>query len=117
MGTVERIRAITRLDRIIYDAAMAAFEAELARAQATPELKRQWEAERGEFERMQRALRDTLAGRSACADALRHWYALDDLGYEGKVAPDGFVRLPPALGYEGMRRAWEATGGKAFCES
>lgn len=114
-GTVDRIRQITRLDSIIYDAAIAAFEGELSRAQATPEQAAEWEREKGEFERMQRALRDTLGVGGPCAAALKHWYALDDLGYEGKVEPDGFVRLHPALGYEAMRRAWEGSGGARFC--
>lgn len=116
---MNRIREITRLDKIIYDAAMAVFEAELARAQATPELRAEWEEEKAQFARMQAALRETLragsGGAAACAGALRDWYALDDLGYEGKVEPDGFVRLHPALGYDAMKRAWEGSAGTRFC--
>ena len=65
---------------------------------------------------MQRALTKTLstAASPACV-ALRSWYTLDDLGYEGQVQEDGYARAPAPASEAAMMRAYKKSGKTLFC--
>ena len=116
---VDRIRELNYLDGRIYDTAVAVFEKALdeARGADGSEQRAAWDAEAAEFTRMQAALADSFKedpGNTACA-ALRAWYTMSDVEYEGHIGFDGIAKPPPAAQPAAMMEAYRRSSGKRFC--
>lgn len=116
---VERIRELNYLDGRIYDTAVAVFETALdeARGAAGSQQRTAWEGDASEFARMQAALEASFQAdpkRADCA-ALRTWYSMSDVEYEGHVGFDGFAKAPPAAQQRAMMDAYRRSGGQLFC--
>ncbi len=116
---VARIRELNYLDGRIYDTAVAVFEKALdeARGEDGSEARAAWDADAAEFTRMQAALTSSFKadpGHKAC-EALRAWYTMSDVEYEGHIGFDGMARAPDAAQPEAMMDAYRRSSGKLFC--
>ena len=124
---VKRILALNRLDAMLYNASLVAFERALESAKGPPGSteRERWDADAAEYKRMQAALASSIAGvseegpspadsKAACAQ-LKEWYTLRDTEYEALVDARGFATVPPAATAEAMTAAYERSGGTRLC--
>ena len=116
---VDSIKALNHLDGRIYDKANKLFDGALAAVRGRPgsAARAAWNAEREEFTRMQAALEASFnsSARVGACGALRAWYTLSDMSYEGKIDARGYAVVPPEATEQAMLAAYEKSGKTRFC--
>ena len=105
----EKIRAMVEIDYILYDAAVAAFMAELEKVRTTED----WKKDVQEFSRLQSAVRRS---KRVCRD-MNRWYGTSMIGYEPHrmLASTGRAQLPPTMSESYMMESYKKSQGRYMC--